>query len=137
MQPKDIIDRFGFDKNNVWVLKTDVKECFDHLSHEWILDHAPMNKKLLKIYYHVGISIKVIFYPTFEGMPQGGVLSPVFTTLTLSGFENIINNKYSGSNVRMIRFVDDFLFSGDNKEILSCVLEDLTLFFIRKGFGII
>ncbi len=130
---KDIIDRFGFDKNNVWVLKTDVKECFDHLSHEWILDHAPMNKKLLKNILSCGYLHKGNFYPTFEGMPQGGVLSPVFTTLTLSGFENIINNKYSGSNVRMIRFVDDFLFSGDNKEILSCVLEDLTLFLSERG----
>lgn len=130
---KDILERFGFDRGNVWVLKADVKECFDHLSHKWILDHAPMNKKLLQSILSCGYKYKGIYYPTIEGMPQGGVLSPVFTTFTLCGFENILIDKYFGERIEMIRFVDDFLFAADSQDILIRVIDDLRNFLGRRG----
>ena len=30
-----------------WVLEADIKGCFDNISHEWILQHIPLNKKVL------------------------------------------------------------------------------------------
>lgn len=128
---KDIVDSFGFDKGNVWFLRTDVKECFDHLSHEWLLQNAPMDRRLLRKVLTCGYVFREEFYPTTEGMPQGGVLSPVMTTLVLSGFEEEIGRRFSG--VHMVRFVDDFIFSADSPELLSSVREAFRAFLAVRG----
>ena len=30
-----------------WVLEGDIKGCFDHISHDWLIDHIPMDKSCL------------------------------------------------------------------------------------------
>lgn len=129
---KDIIEHLGFDRGNIWVLKADVKECFDHLSHSWILEHAPMNKQILGRILTCGYQYKGEVFPTVEGMPQGGVLSPTFTTLVLCGFEDVLRRKYPGRRVQMVRFVDDFLFSADSRELLMSVVDDLRQFLAAR-----
>ena len=32
-------------KSPKWVLEGDIKGCFDNISHEWILNHIPMDKR--------------------------------------------------------------------------------------------
>ena len=34
--------------SHVWVLEGDIKGCFDNISHQWLLDNAPMDKSILK-----------------------------------------------------------------------------------------
>jgi RNA-directed DNA polymerase len=68
-----------------------------------------------------------------EGMPQGGVLSPVFTTLVLCGMEGILEGKYPNEGVKIIRYVDDYLVTGRSKEIMECVLNDLREFLEIRG----
>jgi Reverse transcriptase (RNA-dependent DNA polymerase) len=34
--------------NPAWVLEGDIKGCFDNISHEWLLDHVPMDKSILR-----------------------------------------------------------------------------------------
>ena len=31
-----------------WILEGDIKGCFDHISHEWLLKNIPMDKSILK-----------------------------------------------------------------------------------------
>lgn len=131
---KVIVDSFGFTAANQWFLRTDVKECFDHLSHEWLLENVPMDKRLLQKILKCGYIFRDEYFPTEEGMPQGGVLSPVITTLALSGFEKVIRGKYP--SVQMVRFVDDFLFSGESKEVLFCVLNEFKVFLSSRGLSI-
>lgn len=129
---RDVVSNFGFDTGMSYFLKADVKQCFDHLSHSWILEHSPMNRKLLKKIMKSGYIWNGKYYPTDEGMPQGGVLSPALTNLCLNGFEFIIERKY-GTAVHMVRFVDDFLFSGATPDILTGVLADLKQFLDERG----
>ncbi|MDD3098871.1 MAG: reverse transcriptase domain-containing protein [Bacilli bacterium] len=129
----DITESMGITGGNVWILKTDVHECFDHLSHKWILDHAPMPKRMLQEILQCGYVHKGIHYPMKEGMPQGGVLSPVFTTLVLCGMEKIITQKYPDMNIRMVRYVDDYLFSGSSKQVMESILLDLQEFLGVRG----
>lgn len=131
---KDVVDSFGFDRENVWFLRTDVKECFDHLSHEWLLQNAPIDKKLLHKILTCGYVFHDEFFPTVEGMPQGGVLSPVMTTLALSGFEKIVSRDFPG--VHIVRFVDDFIFSGKSPEILNSVLDSFRAFLSSRGLSV-
>ena len=31
-----------------WILEADIKGCFDNISHEWMLNHIPMDKNILR-----------------------------------------------------------------------------------------
>ena len=31
-----------------WVLEGDIRGCFDHISHDWLIEHIPMDKSVLK-----------------------------------------------------------------------------------------
>ena len=33
--------------NPAWILEGDIKGCFDNISHQWLLDHVPMDKTIL------------------------------------------------------------------------------------------
>jgi len=56
-----------------WILEGDIKGCFDHISHEWMLKNIPMNKGILKEFLKAGFMHKKDLYPTREGTPQGGL----------------------------------------------------------------
>ena len=38
----------------LWILEGDIKACFDRISHEWLLEHIPMNKTTLKKWLKAG-----------------------------------------------------------------------------------
>ena len=31
-----------------WIMEGDIKGCFDHISHEWLLNNIPMDKVMLR-----------------------------------------------------------------------------------------
>ena len=128
---RDVRENFGFTTGHPYVLKTDIHQCFDHVSHEWILEHSPMNKKLLRKILKCGYVHDGVYYPMEEGVPQGGVLSPALTNLVLNGFGKTVE-KYQDS-VRFVRFVDDFLFSGTSVSVLESVLAELKEFLAERG----
>ena len=60
-----------------WVLKCDIKSCFDKISHPWLLDHIPMEKTILKKWLKAGFIDRQTFFVTDEGVPQGGIATPL------------------------------------------------------------
>ena len=40
--------------NSQWVLEADIEACFDKISHQWLLDHIPMDKKILQQWLKAG-----------------------------------------------------------------------------------
>jgi len=38
----------------VWVLEGDIKSCFDEISHKWLLDHIPMDRRTLGQWLRAG-----------------------------------------------------------------------------------
>jgi len=66
-----------------WVLKADIRSCFDRISHEWLLNNIPMDKKILQAWLKAGYVEKGFAYPTKAGTPQGGVASPTLANMTL------------------------------------------------------
>jgi RNA-directed DNA polymerase len=59
-----------------WILETDIRACFDKISHEWLLAHLPMEKAILRQWLKAGYLEKGFYYPTEEGTPQGGLVTP-------------------------------------------------------------
>ena len=74
-----------------WILEGDIKGCFDHISHDWLLNNIPMDKVILKKWLKSGFIFNKELIPTEEGTPQGGIISP---DACQYGFGRIGNNTH-------------------------------------------
>jgi RNA-directed DNA polymerase len=121
-----------------WILEGDIKGCFDAISHDWLLAHIPMEKGMLRKWLKAGYREQQILYPTKEGTPQGGIISPVLANLTLDGLEKQLNQTYpkpkAGYNakVNFIRYADDFVITGISKELLEKEVKPLVEQFMSE-----
>jgi retron-type reverse transcriptase/5-methylcytosine-specific restriction endonuclease McrA len=112
-----------------WVLEGDIKGCFDHLSHEWLLADVPTDKAVLRKWLKSGYMAGQVLYETEDGTPQGGVISPVLANLALDGLERRLREQYPAkgkgsergrlAGVHLIRYADDFIITGRTKELLE------------------
>ena len=59
-----------------WVLEDDIQGCFDHLSHGWVRKHVLMDTQVLWKWLKCGYVEKRTLFATYEGTPQGGVMTP-------------------------------------------------------------
>ena len=73
-----------------WVLEGDIKGCFDHISHEWLLNNIPMDTKILKKWLKCGVIFKGELFATDEGTMQGGIISPTLANMTLDGLGELL-----------------------------------------------
>ena len=113
-----------------WIFEADIKGCFDNISHQWVLQHIPMNKKVLKQWLNAGYIDKKNWFPTDKGTPQGGIISPVIANMVLDGLEQAIashacpkqysNGRYHNPlKVYFVRYADDFIVTCANREYLE------------------
>ena len=65
-----------------WILEGDIKGCFDNISHKWILENIPMDKKILNKFIKAGYVYKKKVFPTNKGAIQGGAISPTLANMT-------------------------------------------------------
>lgn len=103
-----------------WILEGDIKSCFDAISHQWLLDNVLMDKKVLRQWLSAGFVWNNNLYPTRAGTPQGGIASPVLANLALDGLEKAVKDAVEQRpKVFVIRYADDFIITGDSKELLE------------------
>ena len=94
-----------------WVLEADIKNCFDKISHKWLLKNIPIDKEILKDWLKAGYVEKGKLFPTEEGTRQGGIISPTLANMTLDGLEKELKRKFpthKGKKVNLVRYADDF-----------------------------
>ena len=122
-----------------WILEGDIRGCFDHISHEWLETHIPIEKKMLRQWLKAGYMEEDIFYPTDEGTPQGGIISPVLANLTLDGLETLLRRKFprssrrcNGAKVHLVRYADDFVVTGGSRELLENDIRPLVEQFLKE-----
>ena len=107
------------------VLEGDIEACFDHISHRWMLDQIPMDRELLRRWLKAGYMEGKRLYPTEEGTPQGGVISPVLANLVLDGLETTAlkaDPHRQGNHrpkINVVRYADDFIITGRSQEQLE------------------
>lgn len=77
-----------------WILEGDIKGCFDHISHDWLLEHIPMDKSVLKQFLKAGFIFRDELFPTEEGTPQGGIISPILANMTLDGMQKVLSDRF-------------------------------------------
>ncbi|MFY9820554.1 MAG: group II intron reverse transcriptase/maturase [Thermoanaerobaculia bacterium] len=123
-----------------WVLEGDIESCFDRISHPWLLDNVRMDRDILRKWLKAGYMEGKSLYPTEEGTPQGGIISPVLANLTLDGLETVAlraDSRRQGNlrpKINVVRYADDFIITGRSREQLEeKVLPAIVAFLGERG----
>src|ERR1019366_5791889 len=118
-----------------WVLEGDIRACFDEISHEWLLAHVPMDKRLLRAWLQAGYWEQDQLFPTTAGTPQGGLISPLLANFALDGMEQAVQAGAKASDkVHFVRYADDFVVTGATRELLEQKVKPaLTAFLQPRG----
>jgi len=121
-----------------WILEGDIRSCFDTLSGEWLRNHTPMDKMLLSKWLTAGYIEHGMRYPTFNGVPQGGTISPALLVLALSGLEEAIKRVTTRNDkVNVVVYADDFIVTGASKEVLEQkVMPAAITFLAHRGLAL-
>jgi RNA-directed DNA polymerase len=120
-----------------WILEGDICSCFDKISHEWLMANIPMEKGILRKWLKAGYMEKNLLYPTEEGTPQGGIISPVLANMTLDGLERQLRETFprwlpSRPLINFARYADDFIVTGRTEEILKEEIQPLIEQFMQE-----
>ncbi len=133
-----------------YVLDADIAKCFDRIDHRALLQKLntfPTLRRQVRAWLKAGVMDSKQLFPTSEGTPQGGVLSPLLANVALHGMENRVKQafprrtlvkkgKYAGyqPGATLIRFADDFVILHEDitviqrcREIISEWLKDMGL----------
>ena len=130
------------DASPQWVLEGDIKGCFDHISHDWMLKHVPTDKRVLQKWLKAGYMENQTLFPTEAGTPQGGIISPTLANMTLDGLEKLLakhfprqgwrDGKPWRAKVNLVRYADDFVVTGHSKELLENEVRPLVERFLQE-----
>jgi len=127
--------RAGVNQGRNWVVDADIEAFFDRIDHGVLLslvEQRVNDRRMLKLVRQVleaGVLEGGEVKPTNQGVPQGGVISPLLANVALNELD-----KYWEGHCRklgqLIRYADDFVIlcrqEGDAQEALRRVGEVLT-----------
>lgn len=128
-----------------WILEGDIKGCFDNISHEWLKQNIPMDSKMLREFIDCGFVYHKQLYPTVNGTPQGGIISPTLANMTLDGMESLLKKrywtnkkgtvsvKYNKNKIHLVKYADDFIVTAKDKETLLEIRELIKEFLKVRG----
>ncbi|MGN8143073.1 group II intron reverse transcriptase/maturase [Pseudomonas sp. 22105] len=107
-----------------WVLEADIKGCFDHINHDWLIANVPTDKTILRKWLKAGVIHKGQLQATDAGTPQGGIISPTLANMVLDGLESQLKRhlgvtKAKKLKINVVRYADDFVITGNSKEMLE------------------
>ena len=105
------------------MLDADIAKCFDRIDHKALLSKIhtyPTLSRQIKTWLKAGYCVRNELFPTNEGTPQGGVISPLLANIALHGMEERVKqyaetlkgNKSKVNNrsaLSLIRYADDFV----------------------------
>ena len=117
-----------------WVLDADIAGCFDNINHEALIEKLgtfPKLQRVIKAWLKSGILDNGHLFPTSQGTPQGGVISPLLANIALHGMEADVRKAFpknvplrgAGRYVKgqpvVIRYADDFVVLHRDRETIE------------------
>ncbi|MEH1997697.1 MAG: group II intron reverse transcriptase/maturase [Nostoc sp.] len=134
---------------NKYALDADISKCFDKIDHEVLLNKlntSPTIRRQIRAWLKAGVMDGKQLFPTSEGTPQGGVISPLLANIALHGMEERIKKAFpkrdtsiKGKRVfynaaQLIRYADDFVILHEDitvvqrcRDIIAEWLKDMGL----------
>ena len=116
-----------------WILEGDIRGCFDHLDHDWLVDRLPTHKGRLRAWLKAGFLEQERYHPTIEGTPQGGIISPTAANMALDGLEVCLKMRFKACHkVHPVRYADDFVITGCSRTLLEDEVKPLVVQFLAE-----
>ena len=123
-----------------YVLDADISKCFDKINHQKLLEKLntyPTLRRQIRAWLKAGVMDENKLFPTDEGSPQGGVISPLLANIALHGMESKIKEyaksfdhlyhncgkrytvKDKQSSISLIRYADDFVILHEDINVIE------------------
>lgn len=102
-----------------WILEGDIKGCFDNISHQWLKENVLIDSSILNQFLKSGYLYEQTLFPTDQGTPQVGIISPILANLALDGMEKVIMQRYPKMKVHFVRYADDFVVMAPTMKLLK------------------
>jgi RNA-directed DNA polymerase len=112
-----------------YVLDADIAKCFDRINHAALLDKLhtfPTLRRAVRAWLKAGVMDGGSLFPTDEGTPQGGVLSPLLANVALHGLEGAIRARYPRQlkgrqtwKPVVVRYADDFVVLHESLAVIE------------------
>jgi len=132
-----------------YVLDADISKCFDRIHHDVLLaklNTFPVLRRQIKGWLKAGVLDGNKLFPTKEGTPQGGVISPLLANIALHGMEQRINQAFpergiwsKGKQVgrqnaaHLIRYADDFVIIHEELAVVQQCQQIITEWLLHLG----
>jgi RNA-directed DNA polymerase len=105
------------ERKDHWIFESDIEKCFDRINHDYLLEKLqtfPRMRRSIKGWLKAGCLQEDRLFPTEEGTPQGGAVSPLLANIALHGIEeaHTVKRKKGTATLvqqKLIRYADDFL----------------------------
>lgn len=103
-----------------WLVKADVRKCYESIDHDWIKAHIPLASHVLNEFLETGYFLSNKYVESDQGIGIGSRLSPFLANMALDGLQDYIYDRlFPGrgdknidwNNGNMIRFADDIIVS--------------------------
>jgi RNA-directed DNA polymerase len=109
----------SINKQPKFVFDADIAKCFDRINHQALLRKLHTLKTIrqsIKAWLKAGVMDGPTLFPTEQGTPQGGAISPLLANIALHGLEttlmvalNHTKKQRKQGRLRVVRYVDDFV----------------------------
>ena len=121
----------SINKKPKYVLDADISKCFDQINHQKLLTKLQTYPKLrqqIKAWLKSGVMDGKNLFPTNEGTPQGGVISPLLANIALHGMEERVkqyartlkgNKSKNEQALTLIRYADDFVILHEDLKVIK------------------
>jgi RNA-directed DNA polymerase len=133
-----------------FVLDADISKCFDRIDHKALLNKLntfPTIRRQVRAWLQAGVMDGKQLFPTSEGTPQGGVISPLLANIALHGMEERIkqfaetlptpkgrSKRDNRSSLNLIRYADDFVILHEDITVVQRCKEIISEWL--KGMGL-
>ncbi|MBE9170372.1 HNH endonuclease [Pleurocapsales cyanobacterium LEGE 06147] len=121
-----------------YVLDADIAKCFDRINHNVLLKKLntfPTLRRLVKRWLKAGVMDGKEMFPTHEGTPQGGVISPLLANIALHGLEHRLNQfmeslpggkRANVASLTTVRYADDFVVLHPELDVINRIKQVVT-----------
>ena len=96
----------GGDNPPEWAFIGDVTQCYENISHDWIVNNIPLPKTILKEFLQAGYFFAGELFPMDSGVGIGLSLSPIIANMALDGLQEHIYNSLYGEDTRPVAYID-------------------------------
>jgi len=122
-----------------YILLADVKMYYESINHNWLMEHIPMDKQVLRDFLKMEYMKNGVLFEQEVGVSLGSSLSCLLGNMVLDGLQKYIytglygNREIDYHNGNMIRFADDICLIAKSKRDAERMYRLLQRFLEKRG----